>query len=435
MQGYESRMKLVFGALVFAAAAFAADMKQIAAAAPAGPGFANVRERPYRAKGDGKTDDTAAFQRALDAVSAGGGGVVFVPTGAYMIAGHLRVPPGTALTGVGRAPRLYADKTPGSTLLAVEGAGNAEGTPFLTLAGPNATLEGITVLYPNQKIENPPVPYPWTIGGEGGDNLSIINVLLVNPYQAVDFAAKRTARHYIRGLYGQPLFRGIRVDNCYDIGRIKDVHFWPFWSLDKKIIDFTANNAIGFIFQRTDWEVVDDIFVWGYKVGVELSASKDGGMNGQMSNVNLDNVDIGIDASATQPYVVHVSNLNIANAGAGTQHIGILGRPGAAESELAVRGASFWGTLEQAVRWQNPGTLSIGDSRFVQSTFKQPTVEILAGKAILHDNSFTAWRKKTTTALAVGPDAAAVSFHHNLMNGNRLPDSSSPKIQIMDNLP
>ena len=67
-----------------------------------------------------------------------------------------------------------------------------------------------------------------------------------------------------------------------------------------------------------DWEVVEDIFAWGYLTGVELSGSKHGGMNGQMSNINLDNVDVGFDLRETQPYVVHVSNLNIANAGVRT---------------------------------------------------------------------------------------------------------------------
>ena len=47
----------------------------------ASPGPFNVRD--YGAKGDGKTRDTAALQKTLDACAASGGGIVRVPEGVY----------------------------------------------------------------------------------------------------------------------------------------------------------------------------------------------------------------------------------------------------------------------------------------------------------------------------------------------------------------
>jgi polygalacturonase len=41
--------------------------------------------RVFGAKGDGKTKDTAAFQKALDACKVAGGGTVYVPNGFYLI--------------------------------------------------------------------------------------------------------------------------------------------------------------------------------------------------------------------------------------------------------------------------------------------------------------------------------------------------------------
>jgi polygalacturonase len=43
----------------------------------------------FGARGDGSTDDTAAFQRALDAVHTAGGGTVYAPPGRYLFRGTL----------------------------------------------------------------------------------------------------------------------------------------------------------------------------------------------------------------------------------------------------------------------------------------------------------------------------------------------------------
>ncbi|WP_040203782.1 right-handed parallel beta-helix repeat-containing protein [Neobacillus jeddahensis] len=44
-----------------------------------------VNVKVYGAKGDGRTEDTAAFQKAIDEVNSNGGGEVFVPPGNYIL--------------------------------------------------------------------------------------------------------------------------------------------------------------------------------------------------------------------------------------------------------------------------------------------------------------------------------------------------------------
>jgi hypothetical protein len=129
-----------------------------------------VNVKNYGAKGDGKHDDTAAFQRAMMAVSKQGGGIVYVPAGNYRILGDLNVPEDVILKGDWIAPPNITMPTAppttlpeplprhGSILLAYAGSGKADGTPFITL-NRNAMLDGISVYYPNQSVTNP-IPYP-----------------------------------------------------------------------------------------------------------------------------------------------------------------------------------------------------------------------------------------------------------------------------------
>jgi hypothetical protein len=153
----------------------------------------NVQD--FGAAGDGTKDNTEAFAAAMKAAAESGNYAVFVPRGRFLIKGTLEVPANVMLEGVYGAPS-GRNSHDGSVLLAVAGAGDAKGKPFITLHQ-SSTLRGLPVFYPEQKMKNPPVPYPWTVRGHG-DNISIIDVLLVNPYQAVDFGTLPAGRHFIK---------------------------------------------------------------------------------------------------------------------------------------------------------------------------------------------------------------------------------------------
>lgn len=226
----------------------------------------------FGAVGDGQTDDTAAFQKALDAAGATGG-VVKVPAAKFLIKGTLTIPADVTLEGAWRAP-ARSPQSKGSTLLVTAGKGEPEGTPFLSMSE-CSMLNGLVIHYPEQEDKNPPHAYPWTVRGQG-DNITILDTLMTNPYQAVDFGTNPCGRHLISRLYVQALYRGIVVDKCFDIGRIENVHVWPFWSTSGPARDFTMQQGIAFIFGRTDWEYVSNSFCIGYSVGFLFKAFNDG---------------------------------------------------------------------------------------------------------------------------------------------------------------
>src|SRR5258708_23819094 len=123
----------------------------------------------FGAKGDGKTDDTSAFQRALETAGRAGGGVVFAPRGNYYFSGHLNVPSAVTLKGMwesvpahngfrdGSAAKPTAD---GTTFLVTENEGNEDGPPFILL-NDNCTLKGVVLYYPKQDPAEEPKAYPW----------------------------------------------------------------------------------------------------------------------------------------------------------------------------------------------------------------------------------------------------------------------------------
>ena len=67
------------------------------------PGVVNVKAAPYNAKGDGKTDDTAALQRAIDENES-----VFFPKGNYNVTKTLQLRPQSKLVGLRHMSVIHA---------------------------------------------------------------------------------------------------------------------------------------------------------------------------------------------------------------------------------------------------------------------------------------------------------------------------------------
>ncbi len=225
----------------------------------------------FGADPSGGKDCTGAFQRALDEAGKRGG-VVWVGPGKYRFEGHLRVPVGVTLQGTfGSVPAHNGHRDAGlpepgdcgAVLMPTADKGTEDGEPFLTLST-NAVLKGVLIWYPEQTDEREPYPYPWTVAMRG-KNPAVIDTELLNPYNAID--ASQNERHIIRCVYGQPLRRGIYINAIYDIGRVEDVHFNPWWSMAPAVKSFMERVGQAFIIGRTDWEYMVNCFAIFYKEG------------------------------------------------------------------------------------------------------------------------------------------------------------------------
>lgn len=324
----------------------------------------DVNVRDYGAKGDGTTDDTSAFQQAINAVSAARGGTAYAPVGNYRIAGVLQLKRNVTLSGVAAAPTAWTQNEC-TTLLASAGRGTATGTPFISFVGKNATLKGVTIYYPDQVSDATPVPYPWCLASQSGNNHTILDCLLVNPYQGIHF--KGAGRHLIRNVYGQPFARGLLVDEVYDVGRIENVHFWPFgapWDADNALYRWMRDNAVAFEFGRSDWQSVLNTFCFGYGVGYRFYRSSAGVTNGTLYGIGADQCRTAILVEAAEAIGVLITGGQfVGNWGADS--VGVRVWSGT-NGIISFSNCSFWGTSDHIAVMEGEGRLSFDNCLFKQ---------------------------------------------------------------------
>ncbi len=179
----------------------------------------NVKD--FGAKADGTTDDTAAFQSALYAAEAIGGGVVFAPAGRYVIKGNLYVPSTVQLRGEWAAPNATYN---GTLLMAYADKGNVDGLPFITL-GRSASASHLAVWYPEQDPVSPQ-EFPWTFQNHYGES-TIYNVTMYNSFRGIKYGNGSSSSQIAENIYGTFLNRGIEIDCNFDLPRYNNVYATP----------------------------------------------------------------------------------------------------------------------------------------------------------------------------------------------------------------
>ena len=342
-------------------------------------------------KADGKTDDTAAIQKALDA-AAKQGGAVRLPAGKYLVAGSLKIPEGVALVGSNQAP-VYIEPLIGTVILATGGR-DKEDAPALFEMGNSSVVQGLTVFYPDQKPEAIH-PYAWTFHLQGGDN-TVENVTLINSYNGIKIGPEENVRHRIRSVYGCVLRRGIWLDNCSDIGRIENVHWHCHWwsspqvgGNGDKVFEYMWKNCEGFIFARTDWEYVTNTFIFPVNIGYHFIATKNGAMNGQLCGIGADAANRCIVVDEIQPMGLLITNGQFV-AFNGENPTEIVINPTCTGS-VRLQNCDFWGPAVQNVVSHSKSFVSLSNCYFSSGRPNNPgkaLVEADGGKLQVQGCSF-----------------------------------------------
>ena len=243
----------------------------IPAASAAAEGDYSVRD--FGAVGDGKADDTAAIQAALDAAMKGPrGSSVLIPPGEYRVTGLLTVE-NALLTGLhaggwpadrGRLPTIRVDHTATPCIIA-KSAASVNGLNFTydhqkqeaRKFGPTILLSGNGISLTNLRIES-----PWEgIMADGVTNigrLNIENVFIVGAREC-----------------------GVYVTNTYDISTLRNIEVW-------NPPDYSLSHCVGFKLGKNDEIRLDNCFAFKCKTGYLLVAEPKGTTWGGMTGCSAD---------------------------------------------------------------------------------------------------------------------------------------------------
>jgi hypothetical protein len=404
--------------------------------APEPPKPDSINVIHFGAVGDGKTDNTAAFQAALDAAQKAGGGTVNVPVGNFLFLGRLNVPQGVTLEGIWtsvpahngiRDNGLPKPTDDGTTLLITADQGKEDAPAFITL-NTNSTLRGVVLYYPNQTTTDVPTPYPYAVAMRA-KNPAILDCELLNPYNGIDASASE--RHLIRNIHGQPLRRGVYIDSIYDIGRIENVHFNPWYSMQPTLFQWQMDNGEAFIFGRTDWQYVTNTFCFGYKVGYRFIKTQAGHCNGNFLGIGADDCQTALVIEDAAPFGLLITNGEFVSFH-GPDPTMIR----ATETNTGVArfvNCAFWGPCNQIAVIEGKGTVGFSDCTFVQWNVKKDdrsAIDARSGTVLVRGCTFG----EAHSHIKLGPGVRRAVVSENVMTGPVRIDNQSPNAVVANNV-
>lgn len=349
----------------------------------------------YGAVGDGVTDDSAAFQNAINAVyNSGhwGGGVIFVPAAHYAFYTNIIIPQGVTLHGDWTDWTTGTNGLAGTTFKVCFGAGQTNAAPFIFMNS-MTSLRDINIWYPNQDPNNI-VGYSFSIQISAYSVLK--NLVLVNSYQGIlGTSASDAPIHILSTVIGSPLYLGVSLDMLADISETEDLRFSPnVWpaslltnspSVGGAYAAWMRANGTALRLLRVDGELSMDTTINGYKVGIEANSSTNGApgatfYEGAVSNCatallaqvmpsqsGLQFTDFTLDGDTAV-----LRTTNSGDATVGFDHCQLIGRSGTAVSATGLDWHSWMAfqncAISNALQLAGPGVFNVVDSALTGAT-------------------------------------------------------------------
>jgi len=180
-----------------------------------------------------------------------------------------------------------------------------------------------------------------------------------------------SSRHYIARIQGQPINIGIFIDQTYDIGRVENVHFNPWYSVNKAYMTWQLTYGRAFVVARSDWEYFFNTFAFGYALGYHFIESQEGSCNGNFLGIGADMcVNASVQVDSADAWGILITNgefTSFIDPSSGI-HADSTQVVVTASNAGAVRfvNTAFWGPSNHIARVSGSGSVGFGDCIFSQ---------------------------------------------------------------------
>lgn len=392
--------------------------------------------RSCGAIGDGRTDDSAAIQEAIDKAEERGGNV-YLPPGRYRVTKTIEVKSGVIFYGAHEAPSAHTLLS-GSVILACGESGDPDGPPLFHLHD-SAKVSAITVFYPDQDIDDIKA-YPWTFHLDGADQ-TLEHITLMNSYQGIRVGPALNCRHRLRSVHGCVLHKGILVDNCWEIGRIENCQFHPhWWSRDcvggnlQKAMKYMQENLDAFTFGKAGWQYLTNNFVFAAKIGWRFGHTEYGDYNGHMTGCGADGTKTAIQVDQLHRMGLLVTGGEfVAQAEEDPVHVRVA--PECSQGNLRFVNCAFWGGGNRIAELNGDIFVSFNDCYFTsrkEGKGDLPLIQAKRGRLQLNNCSFDTLQ----LGVELGPELRhAILRGNNGRKGFTLNDQTGGRAIIQNNEP
>jgi hypothetical protein len=263
----------------------------------------NVKD--FGAVGDGVADDTTAIQAAINAAQGQNGKYeLFIPAGTYRCTSQLRISREINIRGTGASP--YTTGT-----LPSRGNGSwfhfdhtGIGLKVSPLVG--AAISGIQ-LRNFGTFRNQPTPAAGWIPNShlydidiNASDVLLEDLMILNATKGISLFSAGYGKLQINRVRGQAFQNFLYIAESFDTSHIDNIHTWPFWSGDSNVLNYQFQNCDSIFFQRSDNNIVNNLFVYGASNGIRFGNSASGSTyRGLYSNIGFDFVTNGILIDST----------------------------------------------------------------------------------------------------------------------------------------
>ncbi len=218
------------------------------------------------------------------------------------------------------------------------------------------------------------------------------------------------------------------VDAIYDIGRIENVHFNPWWSNRPRLFKWQMENGEAFIFGRSDWQYVYNTFCFGYKIGYKFIKGGRGVCNGNFLGIGADDCHTALVVEECAPYGLLITN---------GEFVSFHGPdPTMIEVSENNRGSirfvncAFWGPCNQIAKVGGKGTVGFSDCTFCQWGGKEgdrPAIQAQSGTVLIRGCEF----QKDRPHIQLGTDVDRAIIAENIFTGmERIINQSKGNVQV-----